>query len=346
VSPLDDLNLHQSTNDTYPTALKLAAIRRLRVLESRIVSLQEEFQILEKRFAHVVKVGRTQFQDAVLTTLGREMGAYAEALNRDRWRIYKCEERLRVVNLGGTAIGTGLSAPRDFIFCVTEILRANTSIGLARAENLIDNTQNADVFVEVSGFLKACASTLLKICNDLRLMSSGPESGLAEISLPQRQAGSSIMPGKVNPVIPEAAIQAAMLVFGLDASLTIACASGSLELNAFLPLVAVCLLDSIDVLANACDILRRLCVEGIQADEQQCRRYVEISTVTATALLPVLGYELMARIARRAREEKKSVREIVFEEKLLSSEQFDRLISPEAVCSLGSAASKTGGQEC
>ena len=151
VSPLDDINLHQSTNDTYPTALKLAAIRRLRVLESKIVSLQEEFQILEKRFAHVVKVGRTQLQDAVLTTLGREMSAYAEALNRDRWRIYKCEERLRVINLGGTAIGTGLSAPRDFIFTVTDILRANTSIGFARAENLIDNTQNADVFVEVSG---------------------------------------------------------------------------------------------------------------------------------------------------------------------------------------------------
>ena len=134
VSPLEDLNLHQSTNDTYPTALKLAAIRRLRVLESRIVSLQEGFQLLEKRFAHVVKVGRTQFQDAVLTTLGREMGAYAEALNRDRWRIYKCEERLRVVNLGGTAIGTGLSAPRDFIFSVNDILRSNTSVGLARAE--------------------------------------------------------------------------------------------------------------------------------------------------------------------------------------------------------------------
>jgi aspartate ammonia-lyase len=346
VSPLDDLNLHQSTNDTYPTALKLAAIRRLRVLESRIVSLQEAFQLLEKRFAHVVKVGRTQFQDAVLTTLGREMGAYAEALNRDRWRIYKCEERLRVINLGGTAIGTGLSAPRDFIFCVTEILRANTSIGLARAENLIDNTQNADVFVEVSGFLKACASTLLKICSDLRLMSSGPESGLAEITLPQRQAGSSIMPGKVNPVIPEAVSQAAMLVFGLDASLTIACASGSLELNPFLPLVATCLLDGIDVLANACDIFCRLCVEGIQADERQCRRYVEISTATATALLPVLGYECMARIALLAREGKKSVREIVLEEKLLSSEQFDRLISPEAVCGLGSAAGGPGGPKC
>ncbi|MFZ0930595.1 MAG: aspartate ammonia-lyase [Syntrophobacteraceae bacterium] len=346
VSPLDDINLHQSTNDTYPTALKLAAIRRLRVLESKIVSLQEEFQNLEKRFAHVVKVGRTQLQDAVLTTLGREMSAYAEAMNRDRWRIYKCEERLRVINLGGTAIGTGLSAPRDFIFGVTEVLRANTSIGFARAENLIDNTQNADVFVEVSGILKACAASLLKICSDLRLMASGPESGFAEIILPRRQAGSSIMPGKVNPVIPEAASQAAMLVFGLDASLTFACASGNLELNPFLPLVAACLLDSIDLLANASDILCRLCVAGIEADEQQCKRYVEASTVTATALLPVLGYDRMCLIARRAREEKKSVRQIVLEEKLLSSEQFDRLTSPEAVCSLGGAAKGPGGAGC
>jgi aspartate ammonia-lyase len=177
-------------------------------------------------------------------------------------------------------------------------------------------------------------------------MASGPESGLGEIILPQRQAGSSIMPGKVNPVVPEAVSQAAMLVFGLDASLTIACASGSLELNPFLPLVAVCLLDGIDVIANACDILRRLCVSGIEADEGQCRKYVEISTATATALLPVLGYERMAGIAQRAREEKKSVREIVLEEKLLSSEQFEGLISPEAVCSLGSGANGPGGPGC
>jgi aspartate ammonia-lyase len=346
VSPLDDINLHQSTNDTYPTALKLAAIRRLRVLESKVVSLQEGFQNLEKRFAHVVKVGRTQLQDAVLTTLGREMSAYAEALNRDRWRIYKCEERLRVINLGGTAIGTGLSAPRDFIFGVTDILRENTSIGFARAENLIDNTQNADVFVEVSGILKACAATLLKICSDLRLMASGPESGFAEIILPQRQAGSSIMPGKVNPVIPEAASQAAMLVFGLDASLTFACSSGSLELNPFLPLVAVCLLDSIDLLANASDILCRFCVAGIEADEEQCKRYVESSTATATALLPVLGYDRMCLIARRAREEKKSVRQLVLEEELLTPDQFDRLISPEAVCALGGAFKNPGGSGC
>ena len=169
VSPLDDLNLHQSTNDTYPTALRLAAIRLLRTLEKSVLALQEAFQAAEKKFAHVVKVGRTQLQDAVLTTLGREMSAYAEAINRDRWRIYKCEERLRVVNLGGTAIGTGLAAPRKYIFRVVEQLRELTGIGFARAENLIDATQNADVFVEVSGILKAHAVSLLKICTDLAL---------------------------------------------------------------------------------------------------------------------------------------------------------------------------------
>ncbi len=238
VSPLDDVNLHQSTNDTYPTALRLAAIRLLHDLEEQVVALQEAFQAKEKEFAHVVKVGRTQLQDAVLTTLGREMGAYAEALNRDRWRIYKCEERLRVVNLGGTAIGTGFAAPRQYIFRVVDTLRELTGVGFARAENLVEATQNADVFVEVSGILKACAASLLKICGDLRLLSSGPEAGIGEIRLPARQAGSSIMPGKVNPVIPEAVSQAAMLVMGHDAVIAQAVAAGSLELNPFLPLVA------------------------------------------------------------------------------------------------------------
>ena len=335
VSPLDDVNLHQSTNDTYPTALKLAAIMEIRKLEANVLRLQEEFQALEKRFAHVVKVGRTQYQDAVLTTLGREMSAFAEAFNRDRWRIYKCEERLRVINLGGTAIGTGLAAPREFIFRVVDTLRANTGIGFARAENLVDNTQNADVFVEVSGIVKACAATLLKVCSDLRLLSSGPESGLAEIFLPDRQPGSSIMPGKVNPVIPEAASQAAMLVFGLDSALTFACASGSLELNPFLPLVAMCLLDGIDLLANACDLLCRLCVAGIEANEERCRENVRNSTATATALLPAIGYEAMCRVVKLAREERRSVREIVLDQKLLSAGQFDELISPEAACRLG-----------
>jgi aspartate ammonia-lyase len=336
VSPLADLNLHQSTNDTYPTALKLAAIRLLKNLENHVVALQEAFQAAERRFAHVVKVGRTQLQDAVLTTLGREMGAYAEALNRDRWRIYKCEERLRVVNLGGTAIGTGLAAPRQFIFRVVDNLRELTGIGFARAENLIDATQNADVFVEVSGILKAHAVSLLKICTDLRLLSSGPEAGLGEIGLPARQAGSSIMPGKVNPVIPEAVSQVAMLVMGHDVAIASACAAGNLELNPFLPLVAACLLESIELLGRANDILRRHCIEELKAEEARCRAHVEGSTATATALVTPLGYERASEVAREAREQGRSLREIVVGSGLLTEAKFDQLISPEAVCRLGS----------
>jgi len=336
VSPLDDLNLHQSTNDTYPTALKLAAIRMLQTLEQSVVALQESFQAAEKKFAHVVKVGRTQLQDAVLTTLGREMGAYAEAVNRDRWRIYKCQERLRVVNLGGTAIGTGLAAPRQFIFQAVECLRDLTGIGFARAENLVDATQNADVFAEVSGILKAHAVSLLKICSDLRLLASGPEAGFGEIHLPARQTGSSIMPGKVNPVIPEAVSQAAMRVFGHDAAITLACASGSLELNPFLPLIADSLLDSLDLLERADDILRRHCVDGIEADEARCRRHVENSTATATALLPALGYERACEAVKWAQANGQSLRETVISKGWLTGEEFDDLISPETVCRLGS----------
>ena len=342
VSPMDDLNLHQSTNDTYPTALKLAAIRMLKTLERNVVALQEAFQGAEKRFAHVVKVGRTQYQDAVLTTLGREMGAYAEAINRDRWRIYKCEERLRVVNLGGTAIGTGLAAPRQFIFRVVDTLRDLTGIGFARAENLVEATQNVDVFVEVSGILKAHAVSLLKICGDLRLLSSGPEAGLGEIRLPARQAGSSIMPGKVNPVIPEAVSQAAMLVMGHDSTIASACAAGSLELNPFLPLVCACLLESIELLARADDILRRLCVDGIEANEARCRRHVENSTAAATALLPALGYDRVCEAARLARETGRTVRVVVLEQGWLTAAEFDALISPEAVCRLGSETRNPG----
>ena len=335
VSPTDDINRYQSTNDTYPTALKLAAIQEIRKLEQTLIALQEAFQKKEKEFAHIVKVGRTQFQDAVLTTLGREMGAYAEAVNRDRWRVYKCVERLRVVNLGGTAIGTGLTAQREYIFRVTDKLREISGAGLARAENLFEATQNNDVFAEVSGILKACAVSLIKICTDLRLLSSGPDAGLGEIRLPPRQAGSSIMPGKVNPVIPEAVTQAAMQVSGNDMVITQACAAGSLELNAFLPLVTYNLLDSIELLTAACDALRSRCIEGIEADEAKCRRHVENSTAAATALLPMLGYDKCTQIANAAKDRHKTVRQIVIEQKLMSGEQFDECISPEAVCRLG-----------
>jgi aspartate ammonia-lyase len=336
VSPFDDVNLHQSTNDTYPTALRLAAITLLHRLEDQVVALQEAFQELEKRYAHVVKVARTEMQDAVLITLGREMGAYAEAMGRDRWRIYKCEERLRVVNLGGTAVGTGLAAPRQFIFRVVDALRDLSGIGFARAENLVEATQNADVFVEVSGILKACAVSLLKISGDLRFMSSGPEAGIGEIRLPQRQAGSSIMPGKVNPVIPEAVSQVAMVVMGNDGTIAAAAGAGSLELNPFLPLIADCLLSSIGLLAQACLILRRNCVEGIEADEARCRRHVESSTAMATALVGVLGYDAICDVVGRAAESGRTVREVVLSEGLLTEQALEELLSPEAVMRLGS----------
>lgn len=335
VSPFDDINLHQSTNDTYPTALKIAAIQLLRQLEQSVLGLQEAFQQKEKEFAHIVKIGRTQLQDAVLTTLGREMSAYAEAFNRDRWRIYKCQERLRVVNLGGTAIGTGLGAPKQFIFRVVDRLRDNTGIGLARSENLTDNTQNADVFVEVSGILKAHASNLQKISNDLRLLSSGPDAGFGEINLPQLQAGSSIMPGKVNPVIPEAVIQLAMQVMGNDQVITQASSTGNLELNQFMPIIANALLENLTLLANACSILNHKCVKGITVNEEICRKNIENSTATITALIPRIGYTKASEIVEIANSKNLSIKNAAISSGLISEEEFEDLISPESVCRLG-----------
>lgn len=339
VSPHNDVNRHQSTNDTYPTALRLAGITGLRRLEAAVVSLQEAFQAKEKEFAHIVIVGRTEMQDAVLVTLGRQMGAYAEALNRDRWRIYKCEERLRVVNLGGTAVGTGIGAPREYIFKVVDELRALTGIGFARAENLLDATQNADVFVEVSGILKACAATLLKICGDLRLMASQP---FGEITLPAVAAGSTIMPGKINPVVPEAVAHAAMMVIGNDTALNMAAASGNLQLNQSLPLIAHCLLKSIGFLERACLLFESRCVSGITANEERCRKSVDSAMATATVLVPVIGYERATDVAKRAGETGASIESVVVSEGIMSRDDFRALITPEAVCRLGSPSRSEG----
>jgi len=247
-----------------------------------------------------------------------------------------------VVNLGGTAIGTGLGAPRMFIFQVVDALSQLTGLSVARAENLVEATQNADVFAEVSGILKACAVNFLKISSDLRLLSSGPEAGLGEIKLPARQAGSSIMPGKVNPVIPESTSQAAMLVMAHDVAIAQACAAGSLELNPFLPLVAHCLLDSLDLLAGAARILRRFCVEGITADEERCRAHVEASTAVVTALVARVGYEAACTVARKATERRCSIRDVVLADGILTEAEFFELTTPEAVCRLGSP--DRGGQ--
>jgi aspartate ammonia-lyase len=335
IDPLDHVNMHQSTNDTYPTALKVAAIARLRTLEAAVVELQEAFQRKERELADVVKVGRTELQDAVLTTLGREMGAYAEAFTRDRWRIYKCEERLRVVNLGGTAIGTGLGAPRAYIFRVVDVLRELTGFGLARAENLVEATQNADAFVEVSGILKACASSLWKVCSDLRLLSSGPSAGLGEIRLPPRQAGSSIMPGKVNPVVPEAVTQAAMQVIANDQAITLAVSSGSLELNPFLPLVADALLGSLELLAASCRILARACVFGIEANVEQCNAHVHDGTAALTALVERIGHAASNDLSRAVAAGQGSLRDLAVGRGLLTVEEYNHLTSPGRVNQLG-----------
>lgn len=335
IDPLEDVNLHQSTNDTYPTALKVAANTMLAVLEESVVKLQQSFQKKEQQFADVVKIARTQLQDAVLTTVGRQMSAYAEAFGRDRWRLYKCNERLRVVNLGGTAIGTGLGAPRKYIFAVVEELKNITGLNIARSENMIDTTQNADVFVEVSGMIKSLACSLLKAANDLRLLSSGPSAGFAEISLPQKQAGSSIMPGKVNPVIPEAVAQAAITIISNDAAVTNACSAGNLELNQFLPLVADKLLESISLASNACDIFARYCVDGIEVNIDKCAAAVENSTASVTALIEEIGYQRAQQISLQSTEQNKTVRQLVVEQGLITAERFDEIISAEYVTKLG-----------
>ncbi|MDP3050555.1 MAG: aspartate ammonia-lyase, partial [Eubacteriales bacterium] len=263
IHPLDHVNLGQSTNDVYPTALRVAAIQQGRGLAQAMAELQGALQAKEKEFAAILKIGRTELQEAVPVTLGQEFGAWAEAIARDWWRLYKAEERLRQVNLGGTAVGTGLNASRRYTYRVIEILRELTGFGLARAENTFEATQNADVFVEVSGFLKAASVNLAKIAGDLRLLASGPRAGLGEIKLPPVQAGSSIMPGKFNPVIPEMVTQAAYQTMANDLAVSLAAASGQLELNAFLPLIAHNLLQSFTILTGATGILTVKCIRGV-----------------------------------------------------------------------------------
>lgn len=342
VSPLDHVNLHQSTNDTFPTAVRVAALFLNRQLEHSLVALQEAFQTAEKKFAGVVKVGRTQYQDAALTTLGREMGAYADAISRDRWRVSKCEERLRSVNLGGTAIGTGVGAPRDYIFRVVDELRGLTGMGLARAENLVDATQNQDLLVEVSGILKAHATTLMKVTSDLRLLSSGPDAGLGEIVLPAMQEGSSLMPGKVNPVIPEAVAQAALRAFHNDALIAHAVSLGSLELIPFLPLVADALLESYLLLARASTLLASRCVVGITASEATCRRHVEGTVASLTALTGRLSHDQLTQVACEVRDSGASVVEVLKNRGWMTPEEFEALTAPEAVTRLGFVHSREG----
>ena len=337
VDPLEHVNLSQSTNDVYPTALKVAAIRLVITLSEEVAQLQGAFQEKEAAFAGVLKLGRTEMQDAVPITLGQEFGAYAEAVARDRWRLFKVEERLRQVNLGGTAIGTGLNAERDYIYAAIEELQGITGLGIARAENMVDVTQNADVYVEVSGLIKAAAVNLAKIAGDLRLLSAGPRGGLAEITLPQLQSGSSIMPSKVNPVMTEMVSQVSFQVISSDQAITLAAFSGQLELNAFLPLITFNLLTSLKLLTNCVTLFRKLCVEGINAKPERCSNWLEESLCLATALAPYIGYDKAAELSKQAATHRKTIRQMAFEEGLFTMDELDVIFSPQELTRPGIA---------
>jgi len=328
VHPIESINLHQSTNDVYPTALKVAAIFLLRDLSQEIAKVQGAFQNKEKEFAKIVKIGRTELQEAVPITLGAEFSAFGEAFARDRWRTFKCEERLRVVNLGGTAVGTGLSAPRSFIFRAVEKLRENTGLGLSRGENLLDATANTDPFVEVSGILKAHASNLIKIANDLRLLHF-----LGEIELPKLQPGSSIIPGKVNPVMLEAAIQSGLKVMANDFAVTEACSRSTFQINEFLPLLAHSLLESLDLLIRLNLILAEH-IGGIGAGEAKCREYFDKSPMIITAFLPHIGYDRAGALLKDfVSSGKENLKEFLSKE--LGKDFVEKILSPYQLTALG-----------
>lgn len=335
VHPLNDVNKSQSTNDVYPTALRIAAIRLLRQLSQSLAELQEALQQKENAFSDVIKLGRTQLMDALPMMVGQGFGAYAKAIARDRWRIYKVEERLRQTNLGGTAIGTGLNASKKFIFLMTDMMQHLTGLGLARSEFPMDVTQNTDVFVEVSGLLKSCSVNLQKISNDLRLLGSGPKGGFGELRLPAVQGGSSIMPGKVNPVMPEFVAQIAMKVMANDQSITMASGAGQLELNAFMPLIAESLLESLELLDQGVQLFRTRCIEGIEVDREKCREHLENSTALVTALVHHIGYEEAGHVAKLALASNKTIREVVMEQGILGEEQLEAILNPYAITKPG-----------
>jgi len=298
VHPLDDVNRGQSTNDVIPTALRIATINGLKKLTEECADLEEALKRRGVEFADIQKLGRTEMMDAVPITLGHEFSAFGQAISRDRRRLHKVEERLLRVNIGGTAVGLGDNADQRYRFSVVDELRDLTCLNLAMSEYPMDSTQNNDVFVEVSGVLKALAVNLKKIANDLRLMNSGPHGGFGEIKLAPMQAGSTIMPSKVNPVIPEMTIQVAFKVMANDMAITLAASHGEFELNAFEPLIADCLLQNIDLLTRAVYLFRTRCVEILVADRERCRENLENSYAFATSFAPQLGYDKVASIIK------------------------------------------------
>jgi aspartate ammonia-lyase len=327
--PNNHVNCSQSTNDVYPTSFRIALHFLLNKLIRRMTVLQQEFSKKGVEFSDVVKIGRTQLQDAVPMTLGQEFSAYATTIDEDIQRIKDLFGLITEINLGATAIGTGINAPPEYTRIATENLRRETGIHLITSPNLVEATWDTGVFVQISGVLKRTAVKLSKICNDLRLLSSGPRAGFNEINLPKMQPGSSIMPGKVNPVIPEVVNQIAYQVVGSDVTITMASEAGQLQLNVMEPVIAYNLFNSIHLLGKGCTTLARKCISGITANKERCRELVENSIGIVTALNPCIGYENSSMIAREALESNKSVYELVLQHKMLKTEKLDEIFSTQ-----------------
>ncbi len=328
IHPINHVNLHQSTNDTFPTAVKIACIKEIRNLANSYASLQKAFQAKESEYGSTLKLARTEYMDALPILAGQMFGAYSETVSRDRWRIYKVEERLRTINIGGTAIGTGLNAPLKYTFMMTTLLQDSTNIGLSRAESLIDNTQNLDSFNEVSSLLKVAASTLIKISNDLRFLSSGPHGGIGEIVLHDNQVGSSIMPGKVNPVILEMVIQNANKVITNDILITNLVSSGSLELNPFVPMIGETLLESLTLLSKTVEKFNKKCIKTLSVDKERCLENLEKSASLITPLISIIGYDRASEIVKIAQSKKIGIKEVLVKEKQFTKEDIDNLLEP------------------
>ncbi|WP_441294203.1 aspartate ammonia-lyase [Bacillus sp. FJAT-27225] len=328
ISPNTHVNMAQSTNDAFPTAIHIAVLDSLQGLLANMDELQQAFFKKSAEFDHVIKMGRTHLQDAVPIRLGQEFMAYARVLGRDIGRIQTSRQHLYVVNMGATAVGTGLNADPAYIERVVHYLAEYSGFPLEKADHLVDATQNTDSYLEVSAALKVCMMNMSKIANDLRMMASGPRAGLAEIKLPARQPGSSIMPGKVNPVMVEVLNQVAFQVIGNDHTICLAAEAGQFELNVMEPVLVFNLLQSIKIMTNVFDVFQRYCLEGIEANRERLEEYVNNSVGIITAINPHVGYETAAAIANEAIEAGKSVRELCIEKGVLTREELDIILDP------------------
>lgn len=338
VHPNDHVNMGQSTNDVFPTAGKMTA---LKLIPNTLAELKKLYDALLKKaeeFDDVIKMGRTQMQDAVPIRLGQEFHAYSSAIKRDINRIEKASDELKVVNMGASAIGTGINVDIDYFENIVPYINEVSNLDLKQAEDLVDGTQNLDPFVVISSALKTCAVNLSKMSNDLRLMSSGPRTGFGEINLPPKQNGSSIMPGKINPVIPEVMSQVSFNIIGNDITITMAAEAGQLELNAFEPVIFYNLYESIETLGNGVATLRDNCIVGITANKERCKQLVDNSVGIITAIVPHVGYKASAKIADKAIATGEPVRDLVLKEGLLSLEELDAILDEFAMTEPGIAA--------